>query len=279
VPEGPEVRREADRIADVIIGRVLERAEFGHKRLKRYGQVFTGQRVVKVETRGKALLTHFDNELTMYSHNQLYGRWEVCQAGKSPVTSRSLRVGFHTKQHSVLLYSASDIEILPTLALDAHPFLRKLGPDVLSKTLTWRDIAARLQNPQFNRRSLASLYLDQKFLAGIGNYMRSEILHDARMAPSKRPRELTRGELGALARSTLLISHRAYQQAGVTNTASRVRALKHQGYRKADYRFSVFDRESLPCYRCTTPVRRIAASGRRLYFCPNCQQTSHRMEL
>ncbi len=271
MPEGPEVRREADRIAGAIAGKRLERVEFGLKRLARYGEVLEGQRVLAVETRGKALLTHFDNDLSMYSHNQLYGRWMICKAGKPPSTNRSLRVGLHTKQHSALLFSASEIEILPTAELAGHPFLRKLGPDVLSESLSWRQIAERARDREFAGRSLASLYLDQGFLAGIGNYMRSEILHLARLGPATRPRDLTRGELGTLARSTLLISRRAYEQAGVTNGPGLVRTLKRRGYKKADYRFAVFDREDLPCYHCGARILRIEASARRLYYCPSCQ--------
>jgi endonuclease-8 len=274
MPEGPEIRREADRIAEAIVGQRLERVEFRLDRLARYSKLLEGQRVIRLETRGKALLTHFDNDLTMYSHNQLYGRWMICQPGKPPLTNRVLRVGLHTQRKSALLFSASEIEMLPTFTIDEHPFLRKLGPDILNDDLSWRDIVARLQEPRFIGRSLGSLYLDQSFLAGIGNYLRSEILHDARMAPSLHPRELTRGELGVLARATLLISQRAYQQAGVTNAPGRVRTLKHHGYRKADYRFSVFDREDLPCYVCTSHIQRIEVSGRRLYFCPNCQRSS-----
>jgi len=272
MPEGPEVRREADRIATAVVGKRLERVEFGIKWLARYRELLEGQRVIAVETRGKALLTHFDNNLSMYSHNQLYGRWMICQAGRPPVTNRSLRVGLHTRKKSALLFSATEIEMLPTPVVYAHPFLRKLGPDVLDERITWQDIAARLKDPRFVGRALAGLYLNQEFLAGIGNYMRSEILHEAVLAPSLRPRDLSRRELGGLARATLLIAQRAYVQAGVTNAPGRVRTLKRQGLRNAEYRFSVFDREDLPCYRCATRIRRVEVSARRLYFCPSCQQ-------
>jgi formamidopyrimidine-DNA glycosylase len=47
---------------------------------------------------------------------------------------------------------------------------------VLDPLLTWRDVSRRLNEPCLRNRSLGSLYLDQGFLAGIGNYLRSEIL-------------------------------------------------------------------------------------------------------
>ncbi len=271
MPEGPEVRREADRISAAIVGRRLTSVEFSLPRLERYASLLTGRKVLSIETRGKALLIHFDNDYSMYSHNQLYGKWVVCRSNKSPNTNRSLRVGLHTASHSALLYSASDIEVMTTALIAEHPFIRKLGPDVLQQDITWRDVAARLRAPEFAARSLASLYLDQGFLAGVGNYMRSEILHDASLHPFCKARSLTRGELGRLARSTLTISQRAYQQAVVTNKPRRVRTLKRQGFPRRDYRFAVFDREDLPCYRCGSRVLRTEVSSRRLYYCPQCQ--------
>ena len=41
----------------------------------------------------------------------------------------------------------------------------------MDRSLTWRDIAQRLSEPDFVRKELAALYLDQKFLAGNGNYL------------------------------------------------------------------------------------------------------------
>ena len=271
MPEGPEVRREADRIAAALVGLPLEEVEFGLPRLVKYARTLTGARVVELETRGKALLTHFDNDLTMYSHNQLYGKWVVRRRGKLPATNRSLRVGLHTEKHSAVLYSASEIEILERRLVEEHPFLRKLGPDVLSAALDWRQIADRLQAPGFTGRSLASLYLDQGFLAGVGNYMRSETLHEAKLNPFVRAKALSRGERGRLARATLLIAERAYEGAGVTNSPGRVRTLKRLGYTRRNYRFAAFARDGLPCYHCGAEIQRIEVSARRLYFCPSCQ--------
>ena len=91
--------------------------------------------VKAIDTRGKAMLTHFDNELTLYSHNQLYGRWFTAKRGEFPDTRRSLRVALHTRSHSALLYSASDISVLTPAQVQSHPFLSRLGPDVLDEGL------------------------------------------------------------------------------------------------------------------------------------------------
>jgi endonuclease-8 len=271
MPEGPEIRLAADRLARVLVGRELQRVEFGLPRLQPFVPALEGRRVVDLHPRGKALLTRFDNGLTLYSHNQLYGRWMVRRRDRLPQTGRSLRVALHTASHSVLLYSASDIEVLDDDGLAVHPFLSRLGPDVLDETLAWRDLAARLQNERFAGRSLAALYLDQRFLAGVGNYLRSEILFEARLWPWARPAQLGRGEIGRLARASLAVSRQSYRTAGITNKATRVSRLRRAGLRRESYRFQVFGRQGEPCYLCGTAIRREQVGARRLYFCPACQ--------
>ncbi len=271
MPEGPEIRREADRIARVLVGATLARAEFGLARLEPMAAGLVGLQVRAVDTHGKALLTRFSDGRTLYSHNQLYGKWYVCRKDRPPRTSRLLRVGLHTPTHSALLMSASSIELLDAGALAEFPPIARLGPDVLSAALLPQDVAERLLAAPFLRRSLASLYLDQGFIAGIGNYLRSEILHAAELCPRRRPMDLTHAEVTRLAWWTLTISRRAYATAGVTADPAVVARLREAGRTRRDWRFAVFDREGLPCFRCNTPVERSEANSRRLYLCPQCQ--------
>jgi len=272
LPEGPEIRIAADRVAKVLVGRRLERVELALPRLAAFRRRIEGARVEAVDTRGKAMLTRFDNGLTLYSHNQLYGRWYVRPRGQLPRTGRSLRVALHTAEHSALLYSASEIEVLDAGGLAAHPFLSRLGPDILDPSLTWQALAARLDAPGFRGRALASLYLDQGFLAGVGNYLRSEILHFAGILPARRPRDLSRAERARLARQTLAVARRSYRTRGITNPPARVRARKAAGEaRRGAHRFAVFARDGRPCDACGTLVSRADAGSRRIYVCCGCQ--------
>ena len=274
VPEGPEIRRAADKLERALVGRTLDRVFFAFEDLKYYEDELVGRGVSRVETRGKALLTRFDNGLTLYSHNQLYGRWYVVRSGRLPKTGRSLRVGLHNDRHSTLLYSASDVEVLDDRGVAEHPFLCRLGPDILDPELTTGAVARRLEAQAFRGRSLGALYLDQGFLAGNGNYLRSEVLHVAGLHPSTRPRELDAAARMKLARATLRIARRSYRTAGITNPPARVSELRERGLKREALRFAVFGRAAKPCYECNKPVERIDVGSRRLYFCGNCQPPS-----
>ncbi len=271
VPEGPEIRRVATRIHKVLAGREAEQVVFTQPSVAGFGPRLSGQQVQWVSSRGKALLTRFEGGLTVYSHNQLYGRWYVTRRDKPPATNRRLRLAIHTRTHSALLYSASDIEVLTPEELPLQKYLARLGPDALDDEVTWQEVLARLQAPAFAGRSLAALYLDQGFVAGIGNYLRSEILFNAKVNPFDRPKDLSRKQLGALARNTLDLTRQSYKTSGVTNTAARVKRLQAQGLSRRHYRFLAFDREDQPCYHCQDFIVRREVSGRRIYLCPTCQ--------
>ena len=271
MPEGPEIRRAADRIEAVLAGAVVERVRFSQPRLRRYGPRLSGYRVSHLETRGKALLTHFEHGWTIYTHNQLYGVWRVQRRGPLPNTRRSLRLALHTSTHSALLYSASDISVWSRERLHEHPFLARIGPDILAPELVWRMLAERLAAPRFARRRLADLYLDQGFLAGVGNYLRAEILFAAGLDPARRAGDLGRGERGRLARATLAVSRRSYDSGGIVLPPRLAARLTRAGLPRERRRFFVFGRDGLPCYGCGTAIVRAEAGGRRLYRCPGCQ--------
>ncbi|MAD07429.1 MAG: endonuclease VIII [Gammaproteobacteria bacterium] len=271
MPEGPEIRRAAMRIDKVLRGREAEVVDFAQPHLQRYRSVLSGQQIDWVSSRGKALLTRFSNELTLYSHNQLYGRWYIVRRDQLPATNRTLRVAIHTATHSALLYSASDIEVLTPETLPLQKYLARLGPDALDDRVHWRDIVALLESPQFRRRTLAALYLDQGFVAGIGNYLRSEILFEARVNPFDRPCDLTRGQSGRLARATLDLTRQSLATAGITNKPSRVARARRAGLSRRHYRFAIFDRQGEACFGCQNPVQRLDVSGRRIYLCTTCQ--------
>lgn len=263
MPEGPEIRRAADSLEAAVKGQPLTEAWFAFPQLQRYSASLLGERIDAIETRGKALLTHFSNGLTLYSHNQLYGVWRVVDAGETPQSSRVLRVKLQTAEKAILLYSASDIEMLTVDELAQHPFLLRVGPDVLDMTLTAQEVKERLLSRRFCRRQFSGLLLDQAFLAGLGNYLRVEILWHTGLAPSHKAAELSEPQLDALAHALLAIPRLSYQ------TRGKVNEKKHHG---ALFRFKVFHRAGKKCERCGGIIEKTTLSSRPFYWCPGCQK-------
>ncbi len=61
MPEGPEIRRAADRLGAVVLGLPLSNAWFWFPALKRHAFMLKGRTIEAITPHGKALLTRFDN--------------------------------------------------------------------------------------------------------------------------------------------------------------------------------------------------------------------------
>ncbi len=271
MPEGPEIRRAADVVADCIAGRVASEVWFAFAWLKSFERQLSGVEVRAVETRGKAMLTRFVNGLLIYSHNQLYGRWYCCPAGECPDIPRQLRLAIHGDLSSALLYSASDITVLHESELETHPFLSRLGPDVLDPRTNQALLLARLADRRFRNRQLGGLLTDQGFVAGLGNYLRCEILFVAGLSPRLRPAQLVDPQRFQLTEAMLHLPRQSYETAGITNDLTRAHELMAVGADFEAARFWVFRREGLPCYRCGAPVVKQVLGRQSTYLCRLCQ--------
>ena len=272
MPEGPEIHRAANRIAKALVGKTLTDVEFHYKTVEGLEHFFLDKEVEYVKARSKGLLISV-GDYVMYSHNQLYGRWTVNRSSTKPrPTNRSLRVLFGNGKNTARLWSATDIEILEPWELSGHPYLAKLGPDVADSAVEYDDVLAQVSNPKFSRRQLSGLMLDQGFLAGVGNYLRSEILFDAGISPYRKTGSLSKDELAQLAKSAIDVTALAYTERGVTVPQELYQALRDNGLSRYQARHHVFTRDGLACHNCQSLIVHTRLSGRRLDYCPICQK-------
>ena len=271
MPEGPEIRRASDRISRVLVGKEIIESNFYYEHLKHKAELVKNKNIKEITTRGKAMLVRFDNGWTMYSHNQLYGRWTVNLNTTKIKSKRSLRVVFKTKKHAVRLWSATDIDLIPTSEENEHPFLKKIGPDVLNESCSFEFIEERLTSKIFHKRKASTLMLDQTLFAGLGNYLRSEILFDAKIHPDDRPFDLDKTRITQWAKSIKGISYLAYKTGGFTVPKSIADKNKANGERRRSYKHAVFMRYKYECIDCKSRIDRKWYGRRKLDYCPSCQ--------
>ncbi|MEL6547045.1 MAG: endonuclease VIII [Myxococcota bacterium] len=271
MPEGPEVRRAADQIERAVAGKTAHSVFFAHEHLEEWEGHLSGDRVTRVETFSKALVVVFECGYAVYTHNQLYGKWWIRRTGTYPKTKRSLRFSVETDDKSALLYSASEISVLHIDELPEHSYIAKLGPDPLRPETSREVLRERVSSPRFARRQLAALLLDQSFVAGIGNYLRSEIAFEARVDPVRRLSSLDANEQERLADAIHSIVQRAYRKRGLTTDPALAKEKKDAGWQRRDYRHYVFARAGKACFVCGSDIERIEAANRRLYRCLRCQ--------
>jgi len=230
---------------------------------------FLGKEVQYVKARSKGLLISV-GDYVMYSTPTLR-RWTVTEHSKPDTTNRSLRVVFGNDKNTARLWSATDIEILEPWELSGHPYLAKLGPDVADLEIDFAEVIAQVSNPKFARRQLSGLLLDQSFLAGVGNYLRSEILFDAGISPYRKVGSMSKSELDSLAKSAIGITALAYHEKGVTVPQELYQTLRDNGLSRYQARHYVFTRDGLECHKCQSLIVHTRLSNRRLDYCPKCQ--------
>lgn len=271
MPEGPEIWRTADALSKALEDRNITDCYFSFDELKEFESKLKGKKVTNVEARAKALIIYFEGNKAMYSHNQLYGKWMIRDAGEKPDTNRSLRAAILNKANAAYLYSASEIEIMDKEEIPEHSYIKKLGPDVLHPDTTYEDILEQYQSEEFKNRKLTTLLLDQGFISGIGNYLRSEIMFYAKVNPRKKLRDYTEQEKEALAKATVKLSRRSYETGGITNDPGIVEALKRENASRKEYRHFVYKRTGNRCHKCGSVIEEEKTGGRKIYFCPDCQ--------
>lgn len=141
----------------------------------------------------------------------------------------------------------------------------KLGPDALA--LSPDELRKQFAH---SRRAIKVALLDQRSIAGIGNLYASEILHLARIHPTKRCDLLSREQWIAIHQRMIEVLETAIRHEGSTLSDGTYRnALNQSGGYQSHHR--VYDRAGKPCTSCATAIVRIVQAQRSTFFCPKCQ--------
>tara|TARA_B100001175_G_scaffold293596_1_gene280224 strand:+ start:268 stop:1128 length:861 start_codon:yes stop_codon:yes gene_type:complete len=269
MPEGPETKRMVDTISRDLVNKKIISTKFYHKSLVSFPK--TGLAVKEVVSKGKAVVIRLNNNYSIITHNQLYGRWTSSRLATKIRHNRSLRIEFCTEKKAIRLWSATDISVFKTIDENHHPYIKNLGPDVLDITTTPELIFSRLISDKFKNRQFSGLLLNQRFISGLGNYLRSEILFYSNCMYDDKSSKLNTSQNKLLATNIKDVSMRAYNQKGNTIFYDDL-MLKKLDKTIKNRRFMVFARKGHACYICENTIIKDQASSRRIYYCPQCQK-------
>lgn len=255
MPEGDTVWQTAKRLRRLDGARLAE-ADFRVPDLATTD--LSGRAVLTTVSRGKHLLTRFDDGLTLHTHLRMEGRWDV-----QPVETMWRRPA-HTAR--VVLRTGSLEAVGFDVVVDLIPTDREddlvghLGPDLLGPDWDADEAVRRLSDrPDM---SIGDALLDQRNLAGVGNVYKCELCFligaDPRTPVSGVP-DLPR--LVDLAHRMLVVN-RDRPIRVTTGDTRRGRTTWVYGRRG-------------PCVRCGTPIVRedLGPPGqeRPTWWCPRCQ--------
>ena len=257
MPEGDTIHRAAAMLRGAIEGAVVTGFEAPRAR-GTTAPPEPGDRVERVEARGKHLLMRFAGGTTLHTHMRMTGMWRTFPLERSlrAVGGRVVAV-VRTERAVAVCFAAPVVELLDDRAVRRHPVLNALGPDLCLPDPDLDEIVGRAERLDPDTEIGVTL-LDQRVAAGIGNVYKSEVAFACRVDPFT--------PLAALDRD---------QRTNLWRTAGELlRAnLGPAPRRTTPYGLAVYDRAGRPCRVCGTSiaVRRQGEAARATWWCPACQ--------
>jgi endonuclease VIII len=233
-----------------------------------------GAEVTQVRALGKNLLIHFADTHVLHTHLKMQGRWQLAQRGERMTQASSLLVvRLTTDLWEARCFHAPVVRLLTRGQARRDPQLQSLGPDLLGEVFDLQAAVNALASAP--EPTLAEALLNQRYVAGIGNVYKSELLHDSGLDPFAPASAFLRDELEHLllrARQLLLRNVQGVQRPSPRAPDAYVRTTRN-GCEAGKGPIAVYGRYGDRCYECDTPIQRSyeGAFARSTYYCPTCQ--------
>jgi len=281
VPEGDTIHHAALVVGGLLTGHVPERIATPHPRFarERWPERLAGRAVEAVEARGKHLLLRFEGDLVIHSHLRMTGSWRVIahedgwsgatarpderrhggerrDAGRPSGAPRGAWLVLGRGERDAVQLRGPVLELLTAARVRSDPRLHELGPDLVADAPFDEALFLRRLRADDPTRGLGDALLDQRLVAGIGNFWKSEGCFRAGVDPWRPLREVSDDEVLAVVRTLRPLMRRS----AADGRQDRFR--------------SVYGLVGRPCPRCGRAA--IASRGqgddaRTTYWCPACQ--------
>ena len=253
----------------MLAGRRFERVQIDDARLTRpedpleVATELVGERVTRVDRRGKYLIVRFVSGRALLIHLRMTG-----SVLSDPAEASHVRAVVDLDDGTRLVYR--DVRRFGTWLLlepgELEPYLAsRVGAEPLG-AFTARALGERLAG---RRAPLKGAILDQRTVAGVGNIYADEALWYARLHPFRPAGGLDQDELRRLHRGIRRALDLGIRRQGSTLSTYR---LPDGSTGSMQREFRAYGRTGEPCDRCGTPLEKTRVAGRGTWFCPGCQR-------
>jgi endonuclease-8 len=261
MPEGDTVWRAGKRLNQALAGQELIRTDFRVPTLATTD--LSGRTMLEVVARGKHLLMRVSGGVTVHSHYRMDGSWHLYRPGERwrGGPDHQIRAVLETAAWTAVGYRLPVLELVATDAEES--VVGHLGPDLLSPSFDRAQAIANLEaDPD---RTVSEALLDQRNLAGIGNFYRTEVCFLLGLHPWRSVSSVDVPAAVDLSRRLMKTNLRNGTQVST-------------GVDRPGQRSWVFERAGKPCRRCGTTILTAAIGepprDRISYWCPTCQPES-----
>ncbi|NLY10928.1 MAG: DNA-formamidopyrimidine glycosylase [Firmicutes bacterium] len=277
MPELPEVETIRLTIMPEVVNKTIKEVSFFYPRIlpkntpEEFIENVQNRKIVDIKRRGKYLLFELDSEQLIIMHLRMTGRL---------LTYKSTEAEATIEKHTSVIFTFTDNSQLRFVDQRKFGTIYLIAPENISIIAGLKDIGPEPLSGDFSlpylkkildsNRTIKSLLLDQKLIAGIGNIYADEILFRSRIHPTRTGKSITLQEQELL--------HKAAQEV-------LKEALLHEGTTIRDYltgsgmkgnfqnRLRVYGKTGEKCVNCDSLVERIKVAGRSTHYCPSCQRS------
>ena len=229
MPEINEVRKYADFIFDKIGNKEVTEINILNGRYKKHGPfekytMFKNKlpiKLIDIQTKGKFMYMEFPDELYVFVTLRLSGGWAYLQEGKkkyefSEVVGEftsyiqddkmdvymknalaHLNVEFKTSKGSIYFYDTLSFGTLKVMKgkEELEKKLKSIGPDIMEETTTLDMFKQQLKKTNNLDKPIGNVLMNQKVVAGVGNYLRADVLYMSKVDPFRKVSKLTDSEI------------------------------------------------------------------------------------
>ncbi|GAB5053176.1 bifunctional DNA-formamidopyrimidine glycosylase/DNA-(apurinic or apyrimidinic site) lyase [Pediococcus ethanolidurans] len=273
MPELPEVETVKRGLTALVTGKKIKKIDVYYPKMvlpneTEFVKQLTNRTIQKIERRGKYLIFHFDQNVSMVSHLRMEGKYSV-HSHEMPLNKHD-HVVFEFTDGTELRYNDTRkfgrMVVVPTGEEYSVAGLKTIGPEPTPATLSLDYLTTTMKK---HHKAIKSFLLDQNMIAGLGNIYCDEVLWLAKIHPLQ-PTNTVPVDKIAILRQKIFDELDLAIRAKGTTVFSYLDASGHAG--SFQNQLHVYQRTGQPCERCGTPIERIKVSQRGTHFCPFCQK-------
>jgi len=283
MPEGNVIHHQARRLTRAF-GQQVVAVDSPQGRFATGASVVNGQRFVDAQAFGKHLFIAFagpadaepnaakrrskDVDSWVHVHLGLFGKWRIGK-GLPPAERGLIRMRVVGETHYAELRGPTACEVINVAERDA--LLARIGPDPIRRDADPQRAWLRVQR---SKAPIASLLMDQRVFAGVGNIYRAEVLFRHNISPFRPGCELTWADFEAIWADLVDLMRQGTKRGRIdtVRTEHRPEAMgrdprqdRHGG------EVYVYRRAQRECFLCGDEIHLMDLQGRKLYWCPGCQ--------
>jgi len=207
-------------------------------------------KILSFHTKGKFIYIKLNHERSIWITLGLTGEILLKPTNHSHLTFVTNKGNFYfddARNFGTVKFSFTDAQL--------QKKIKTLGPDPLQEDVTKHDFLKIMSKPNLQNKIIGLVLVDQKVIAGIGNYLRAEILYYAKISPFRKVKDLSDTEIENIWKAMNYVLAESYKKQTSTGLHT--------------YPFAVYRRKKTPDGE---EIKSRDIEGRTMWYVPSVQK-------